>query len=100
MTFDAASTLHANASGPSHANAFGVERVGRFIRGVGEHAFGVAHASTDATPNREAIPERSRGLRRFAATPGDNARERMNPEGVSVQAHQSVLLRAVRRCGR
>ncbi len=31
---------------------------------------------------REAIPERSRGLRRFAATPGRDEQTRMNPEWV------------------
>jgi hypothetical protein len=33
-------------------------------------------------PDREAIPERSRGLRRLAATPGCDAHTRMNPNGV------------------
>jgi hypothetical protein len=46
-----------------------------------EHAFGVAHASTDASPNREAIPERSRGLRRLAATPGDATHTTPPPQG-------------------
>jgi hypothetical protein len=48
-----------------------------------EHAFGVAHASTHAIPNREAIPVDSRGLRRFAATPG-HATKHLDPEGVAV----------------
>ena len=64
MTFDAASTLHANASGPSIGNAFGV-----------------AHASTDATPNREAILVDSRGLRRLAATPGHATHTTPTPKG-------------------
>jgi hypothetical protein len=64
MTIDAAQALHANASGSSHGNAFGV-----------------AHASTDAKPNREAIPERSRGLRRFAATPGHAPHTVQTPTG-------------------
>jgi hypothetical protein len=34
------------------------------------HAFGVALASIKTIFNREAIPGESRGLRRFAATPG------------------------------
>ena len=63
-TFDAAATLHEMMPGRSRGNAFGV-----------------ANASTDATPNREAIPERSRGLRRFAATPGDATHATPTPKG-------------------
>jgi hypothetical protein len=37
---------------------------------LNEHAFGVALASIKTIFNREAIPVDSRGLRRFAATPG------------------------------
>ncbi len=42
------------------------------------------HAPINAIPNRVAIPERSRGWRRFAATPGHDAKTRMNPDGVPV----------------
>ncbi|MEY3231291.1 MAG: hypothetical protein RL689_1380 [Planctomycetota bacterium] len=70
---------------PSAFDALGV-----LSGGVGEtptppalagHAFGVAHASTDAKPNREAIPVDSRGLRRFAATPGDAMHTTPTPRG-------------------
>ena len=64
MTFNAAATLHANASGSSIGNAFGV-----------------VHASTDATSNREAIFVDSRGLRRFAATPGHAMHTTPPPQG-------------------
>jgi hypothetical protein len=46
-----------------------------------EHAFGVSHASTNARTNREAIPVDSRGLRRFAATPGHAPRTTQTPKG-------------------
>ncbi len=46
-----------------------------------EHAFGVAHALTNARPNREAILVNSRGLRRFAATPGHAPHTTPTPKG-------------------
>jgi hypothetical protein len=50
---------------------------------LNEHAFGVAHVSTNGLPNREAIRVESRGLRRLAATPGHGDKH-PDPEGVAV----------------
>jgi hypothetical protein len=58
-----------------------------------EHAFGVAHASTHAIPNREAIPVESRGWRRFAATPGHattRTRPRWGPRGSAQRIRRHV----------
>jgi hypothetical protein len=46
---------------------------------------GSRHARIGDSFNREAIPERSRGRRRFAASPGCDAHTRMNPDGVPDQ---------------
>ncbi len=79
MTIAVGSTLHAMASGRSLGNAFGVGRVGRFIRGCRRNADTPGFRRTRLRrgpladrrpPNREVILVDSRGLRRFAATPG------------------------------
>jgi hypothetical protein len=48
---------------------------------LNEHAFGVALASIKTIFNREAIPVDSRGLRRFAATPGHAPHTTPTPKG-------------------